>query len=71
MKYIILSTLLIISIHVMAAYELQIEKKGGISLETWLEICESDAILTHEKTIRVSNPNTGEVISMEAKGMCV
>jgi len=55
----------------MAAYELHIEKKGGISLESWLEVCESDSTLTHEKTISITNPNTGEVISMEAEGMCV
>jgi hypothetical protein len=55
----------------MAAYELHIEKKNGISLESWLEICEADLTLTHEKVISVKNPNTGEVISMEAEGMCV
>ena len=55
----------------MAAYELHIEKNGGISLESWLEICESDSTLTHEKTINASNLNTREVISMASEGMCV
>lgn len=71
MKHIILSTLLILSGHAMAAYELHIEKKGGVSLESWLAICESDSTLTHEKTISITNPYTGEVFSMEAEGMCV
>ncbi|WP_444995506.1 hypothetical protein [Aliikangiella sp. IMCC44359] len=71
MKYVILSTLLIISSHTMAVHELHIENQEGISLESWLEICEVDSTLTHEKTISVKNPNTGELLSIEAEGMCV
>ena len=55
----------------MAAYELHIEKKGGISLESWLEVCKSDSTLIHKQAISVTNPSTNEVISMEAQGLCV
>lgn len=71
MKYILLTILLTISVPVLAAYELHIEKKDGITLLIWLELCESDSTLTHKKTISLTNPKTNEVISIESDGMCV
>lgn len=53
------------------AYELHIEMKGGILLENWLELCESDSTLTHKKSINITNPNTNEVIFIQAEGICI
>jgi len=55
----------------MAGYELHIEKKGGISLESWLQLCESDPSLTYENSISFTNPHTKEVITIDGEGMCV
>lgn len=55
----------------MASYSLHIERENRISEGEWGAVCDNDSSLSMQHTAKATNPQTGEVITIQTPYSCV